>query len=583
MKKFNIYILVLVLVTLFACEDEYKQPFPVSDVTWYTSMPTLTEYTVSEGEMMGFIDASQNPLSHQWIIENGSYFLKKGFKQGDSLEYWIDENRGLVTTDPAINVLFMESGRKSVRLKNTFSDSVAYNGVRPRYAYKENGIWVIDTTFTVDVYGPTKPAYRICRVIENPDGTLVPGTVELEIAADEEIDSISDNWKAIDVEVGERLMFIDLTDEIDIDLVKPNSRIWTIRNHSEPMTSNDSVAIAYFNVYGYKTTGLGNVLTERNVTGIPAGRAQKAIPLRLEVVSSSQPFTYADGAVWTSETSIAFNVSGEVKSLGDAPESGFNVQVKNARTGYNQTIGVNEVTVDPINLTRINLSLAASIYGDDEITVSFDATGTSIESVDERSFQSFDAKLVGIPSGGEDVLASKKDWAGFEGTGAGLNAAYCPGYWVGAQDANAPEWSRTIVIANEGDASMMYNGDINAKWRLFGMNFGDNVDIEAGAFEVSHKIYIEEGSDIKVLRTDIARKSTSWAVDVNILWDIESVKRGEWVTIKKIVNFPVDYNSLDKTRYSYYVEAVNNTGVSGQQTFYLDDFELRKVDAGTRP
>ena len=44
-----------------------------------------------------------------------------------------------------------------------------------------------------------------------------------------------------------------------------------------------------------------------------------------------------------------------------------------------------------------------------------------------------------------------------------------------------------------------------------------------------------------------------------------------------------EYNISDKTRYSYYVQADLNAGVSGDQTFYLDDMTLVKVDIAARP
>jgi len=290
------------------------------------------------------------------------------------------------------------------------------------------------------------------------------------------------------------------------------------------------------------------------------------------------PLKYADNsAVWTGRQSLAFNVSGEVGSLGDNPETGFIVHVMNAGKFIDKDIEVTGVSFSPENATRIELTLAKAIYGDDIITLAFNEEGSGIVSVDEQPLKSFDAQRVTIPVTGENLLADKSAWAGFEATG-GANAAGVAGYWVG----KALPWQRTTDMAASGDASMKYTGgfDVNPLW---GMNFGANVDIEAGAYEVSHKIYIEPGSDLKVLRTDIARQSTGWGRDVQAFFDVENVKRGEWVTIKQIMSFPVAYNSSDKTRYSYYVEADINPGVSGDQTFYLDDMGLKKVEAGARP
>ncbi len=291
------------------------------------------------------------------------------------------------------------------------------------------------------------------------------------------------------------------------------------------------------------------------------------------------PLKYAaNSAVWTGRQSLAFNVSGEVGSLGDNPETGFTVHVANTTKLIDKDIEVTSVNFSPTDATQIELTLAAAIYGDDVITVAFNETGSGIVSADEQPLLSFDAQRVTIPVAGENLLANKSDWAGFE-VSAAANTGGVFGYWVGA-DPNP--WARTTAKFASGEASMKYTGGFDVK-PLYGMNFGDNVDVQAGAYEVSHKIYIENGSALKVLRTSIARKSTGWVDDVSASWDVENIKRGEWVTIKQIMSFPVAYNISDKTRYTYTVEATLNSGVTGDQTFYLDDMGLIKVDVPTRP
>lgn len=289
------------------------------------------------------------------------------------------------------------------------------------------------------------------------------------------------------------------------------------------------------------------------------------------------PLKYADGAMYNGLTSLVFNVDGEVGSLGDNPETGFTVHVTNEAKLVDKDVEVTGVSFDPGNATQINLTLGAKIYGDDVITIAFNEEGNSIRSAQEQPLKSFEAQKVAVPVIDNDYLSDKSAWAGFEAAG-GANAAGAAGYWVGA----ALPWQRTTDMSASGEASMKYTGGFDVK-PLWGMNFGDNVDIEAGVYEVTHKIYIEPGSDLKKLRTAVARKSKGWVDDVQAFWDVENIDRGKWVTIKQIMSFPVAYNSSDKTRYTYYVEASINPGVSGDQTFYLDDMGLRKVDAAARP
>lgn len=296
------------------------------------------------------------------------------------------------------------------------------------------------------------------------------------------------------------------------------------------------------------------------------------------------PLRYADkSAIYTGLESLAFSVDGEVGNLGDNPEMGFTVHVTNNAKLVDKDIEVTGVSINAEDATQIELTLAQEIYADDIITVAFNEEGSGIVSTDEQPLLSFDAKQVAIPVSGENLLADKSAWAGFEATGA-PNTGGVAGYWVGALPH---PWARTTDMYASGEASMKFTGGFDDK-PLYGMNFGVQINTEPGAFEVSHKIYIEEGSDLKMIHTTIARKVNSWETDTEAFWDVENIPRGEWVTIKQVMNFPVAYNNMDndnanRIRYTYLVEQNVNQGVTGDQTFYLDDMGLKKVDIPARP
>ncbi len=292
------------------------------------------------------------------------------------------------------------------------------------------------------------------------------------------------------------------------------------------------------------------------------------------------PLKYvANSAMYINENSFAFNVDGEVGSLGDSPEAGFTVQVVNAGKFVDRDFVIAGVSLDPADATRIELTLDEAIYSDDVISVSFNQDASGIVSTDDQPMLSFDAQQVAIPVSGDNILAGNS-WAGFE-AGGGANAAGAAGYWVGT----AEPWQRTMDMAASGDASMKYTGSVNGI-ALWGMKFGANVDTQPGAFEISHKIYIEPGSSVKAMRTAVARQTNGWADDLSIVWNVENIARGEWVTIKKIVYVPVATKEVDnnsKVRYSYYIEPDLNPGVAGAQTLYLDDMGMRQVDIPARP
>lgn len=310
-----------------------------------------------------------------------------------------------------------------------------------------------------------------------------------------------------------------------------------------------------------------SVPTHRAVSKTVTISVRDVVPLR--VVSKS--------AIWTGAQTFAFNLTGEVGDLGASPATGFTVHVTNSKKSIDRDFVINDISVNAADATLLEVTLGEEIYADDIITIAYNEEGNTILSADEQPVKSFEAEKVAIPLSGADLLEGNS-WAGFEGT-AGAGAAGAFGYWVGGDGL---PWQRTTDLFATGVASMKYSGGFDVK-PLYGMDFGKNVDIQPGAFQITHKIYIEEGSDLKGFRTSISRKTNSWAVDVDAVWDVENVARGEWVTVKQIINIPVAINSTDVMRYTYTIEAGLNSGVTGDQTFYLDDMGITKVDVAPRP
>ncbi len=334
------------------------------------------------------------------------------------------------------------------------------------------------------------------------------------------------------------------------------------------------------------TPALGAILPlgenqELKVVFTPSVPTHQATSKTVKInVKDVVPIKYAGGAVYTGQKSLAFNVTGNVGKLGTNPEKGFTVHVKNTYKDFEKDIAVTGVSFNPANATRIELTLAEAVFSDDEITIAFNEEVSGIVSADDQPLKSFNAQQVAIPVSGADLLAGNS-WGGFE-VSAAANTGGAAGYWVGA---NPNPWARTTDIAASGGASMKYTGGFDVK-PLYGMKFGANVDTQPGVFEISHKIYIEPGSNLKAIRTAIARQSNGWVDDVSAVWDVENIARGEWVTIMKIINIPVAVNEVasnQQVRYTYYLEANLNEGVTGDQTFYLDDMGMRKVDIAARP
>jgi len=158
MKNIKIISALFILLFAVSCNDEeYIAPDTLSDVAWYVSIMPGSPYNVVKGKSVSFIDASIGTLSHEWIIEDGAYYLKKGFETNDSLPLFIDTNLGFVNKEKAVFILFTKVGPSKVRLYNTYSEPVTYRGTNQLKAKQDinnPNIWVIDTTFVFNVTEP---------------------------------------------------------------------------------------------------------------------------------------------------------------------------------------------------------------------------------------------------------------------------------------------------------------------------------------------------------------------------------------------------------------------------------------------
>lgn len=156
----NIVIIALIVGFLFtSCEKETLTPDPeFSDVTWYASTPlsVTAPIILPAGKALSIFDLSQGVLSHEWKIEEGSYFLKSGFTNVSVAPYpdltsYIDETKGLTTTDATVFIYFPTAGNYTVTLKNTYKDKVTYKGSTPVEAVLVDGVWVFEQVFQITV------------------------------------------------------------------------------------------------------------------------------------------------------------------------------------------------------------------------------------------------------------------------------------------------------------------------------------------------------------------------------------------------------------------------------------------------
>ena len=212
-------LLLTVLLTISCEDDDYEAPYgDYSSFSWYTSEGFDTsEKVLNVNNYVAFVDLSQNALEHSWTIPASAKFLDKKFTEKDSVyDAFIIPLSGMVSSEKFINVLFTEPGLQEVKLRNVFKDSVTD-------AIKTDGQWIVEKTFTVNVFANVNPAGKIYK-----NGVEVFAFTEDQNPSIDDMDS----WPTIDIEAGDALDFEDLT-----TIGNPTGRKWYFTG-GKPETSN---------------------------------------------------------------------------------------------------------------------------------------------------------------------------------------------------------------------------------------------------------------------------------------------------------------------------------------------------------
>ncbi|GAF02162.1 hypothetical protein [Saccharicrinis fermentans] len=550
MKKLNILLPLFALLFVVACdEDDYVAPGTVTDVAWYTSEKNNGDYKLNQGDYMSFVDLSQGYESHEWSIETGNYFLKAGFSQYDSLPLFIDQEKGFVTDDATVHILFNKAGINKVRLYNTFNQKVVFNGSEPFEVVNKDGVWVIDTTFLVDVYGDVLPAFKVYQLVEDYDGNIIE---EKEVCSITETDmpdaDKAETWPSIDVEMGGRLKFVDLTTKD-----RPTGRIWTVFNQQKSTTSNDSVAIVYFNTLGYTTAkGVGSIKAERvSDDELPSASAVKVIPFNVNVIASAKPFVYTGNIKENEDESIIMNVSGEMKSFSGV-EDAFTVHVLNAASGFEENIAAAKAEVNPEDATSIKLKLSEAIYNSDQVYVSYDNTKGAILRADDKILENFGP--VGVDMYTQNF--ADVDFYGAEAGGDGWFIQHANQWFINTEKSSSGSYGFKYVYDT---ASSPGN---NAKIQSTAPNvFG----VEEGEYLMSLEVWMEESSNIAFLRTNLS--TPDW---LPLTWDLSSIEKGKWVRLTQQISLG---------DHSKFIFQINKADVLGDNAImYIDDIEFTKLE-----
>ncbi|QQY83285.1 hypothetical protein JJL45_04660 [Tamlana sp. s12] len=582
MKNFNIYMLFFSLLLVFACEEEYADytaPDDLSDVSWVVGLDPNNpspeaKYKLNTGSYVPFMNLSQGASSSEWMIEEGNYFLKTGFKASDTLDNFIDEDLGTSMDHEKAFILFKNSGTNTVRLINKFKEPVTPNMsgndslVVKIDTYEENGEYVVDTKFIFDVYADVLPAFSV----------LQNGNEIINVSEDDIIDINDQNtWPIVEVEAASSLTFKDNT-----TTGRPNRAEWRIVQGVPNQIITDAQTETEIKFYKLGTFNAGIFRSFRTpIQGdlAPQYSAQKIIPLKVKVIQSSQPFVYDGALTEAANETISFRVTGEVVPFA-GQESNFTVHVNNPTSGFNQDIPVQTAKVRASDATFIELILAAPIYNSDEITVSY--SGSSIESADSRTLEPFGPELVQMHFGNNVLPANS--WASFELTGGNVDNAFASSkYWIPPGQGNGQYgdliYERVTTKSYTGSASMRYQiPDVSIPLiNLFGFGLADSPNgLDAGTYQVSYWVFIEPGTTINTFRTEFGNPTYGY-----LNFDISTAPRGQWVKVTAdaplVVASKITSSDANR-RTTLRILDMDNPGVSGPQEIYFDELSLVVIE-----
>ncbi|NME68981.1 hypothetical protein [Flammeovirga aprica] len=283
-------------------EDEIADDQKVRAVSWAISEEHKDTLEISINDYISFMDASQGVLFHEWTIGEESNYLTGDFSKGEEdFTPFIDTSKGLKTEDATVHVYFPNAGVHQVKLYNSYDKKVTHNGALRKLEAVEMadqpGIWVIDTTFNVEVYANVQPAFY---VLKNHTDTV------LFVSADQEVDGADDSeWPTLDLIASEDVLtFVDTT-----TVGKPTDTEWTLSYLEE--TSKERA----FEVVPMKT-GQGRAGAMKSIrqgsSQALSQTVQKTIPLKLNIKA---PEVRPQYEVYKGETLLfAYNDGDEIPS-----------------------------------------------------------------------------------------------------------------------------------------------------------------------------------------------------------------------------------------------------------------------------
>ena len=418
----HIFLVLLMFITVISCEEEEVfEDFVDMEVyvpNWAAERERLGKVNINDWLM--FMDLSQGATSHEWITADstGIKFLKQELPpRNDNTDPhyldFIDETKGTSSTDFIAPVIYTKPGLQGLRLFNTFEDSTGFallGSVKGAEFDPETNLWVVDTTFVVDVYDSIRPAFSVKDVA----GFDIPlNTVDTAI---------------VTVLVGESLTFVDET-----TIGRPSTRTWTVPGASL-VDDNAQTAAAIFNsVTDEDEFFIPSILSSRTGGNLPSGSRSAVIPLKIRVLPPVQNVEFLNLSI-NDEGSIIveFNQGIFLPNTSDLNVRYGGVDINVTSVGYagNTSAIALQMETTPLFGVEITLDIAALVLTSQFSTIDApklndNAIAASVISEFGASLrEDFESEVLTIPGTAptadewavEGSVSFTRDSDGFEGS-----------------------------------------------------------------------------------------------------------------------------------------------------------------------
>ncbi|NJB82542.1 hypothetical protein [Wenyingzhuangia aestuarii] len=531
--------LIAVFTLLISCKDDsYEIPNTFSDIGFYTSKGTANTLNTKINGYVSFADLSQGTVNHKWTITGKTKYLEGEIPRDNNLtkeklEALIIEGNDTISTQKTVHVYFPNSGLHTVNLYNTFNDSVTFRGHNGDFyftgAKKVNNLWVIDTTFVVDVYDTIVPSIKISQ-----NGTQIDHTSKTD---------------TVFVEVGNTLTFEDLS-----TIGRPNGRTWSISGVSKTLVNEDTGNIPYEHTFVKLGVFNATVRVFRDQEQVPGDSEVYKIPVPIKVNPSSNPFNLHGDVIELEDQTIQISFNGEFDetTIATNPLTSFNVKVNEI------SFNIASISLDSEDKTKLNIKLQDEIYRPDVIKISY--SGGTLKSSDSRSLQGFTDALVNMYN--INLLPADMSTVNASGPWRGRN----PGeddITISSDQASDGDTSLKVVLtpgSGIADADCPFEADEKIAM------------IKDKTYVLSYKVYIDPSSTV-LPRLDQMILLNNWVQDTRVYYPTAGFATGKWILIERdyIPSSNFDFVNL-------YMKLHVNSPNDNNCTLYFDEFKLQEKE-----